>query len=49
MKNGSLSICIYVPHKSVNGYSFKDVGPILLSVKNLAQHFSYNYSQQWRV
>ena len=48
MKNGSLSICIYSPHKSINGYSFKDVGPIILSVKNLAQHFSYNYSQQWR-
>lgn len=40
MKNGSLSICIYSPHKSINGYSFKDVGPIILSVKNLAQHTS---------
>lgn len=48
MKNSSLSICICIPHESINGYSFEDVGPILRSVKNLAQHFSCNYSQQWR-
>ena len=45
----SIYIYIYILHKSINGYSFKVKGPVLLIVKNLAQHFSHdNYSQPWR-